>query len=66
MVGFGPCWINEEKYKNELGTFLIIYLQARKVMRYSESFYCGVFCRDRKKREVRHCTSNFQKQTEQT
>ena len=38
-IGYGPCWTNEGKDKNELGTFLykaFIYNQVRKGMWHSE------------------------------
>ena len=38
-LGYGPCWTNEGKDENELGTFLhkaFIYNQVRKGMWHSE------------------------------
>ena len=38
-LGYGPCWTNEGKDENELGTFLhkaFIYNQARKGMWHSK------------------------------
>ena len=43
-LGFGPCWINGRKDKNEQGTFLIIiiYLQAGEERYVAQFRFIGV------------------------
>ena len=52
-LGFGPCWTNEGKDKNEQGTFLIIiYQQAGEEGSVVRSRFIGVCCAEIGKRGV--------------
>ena len=66
-LGFGPCWTNGRKHKNELGAFIynaFIYNQARKRMWHSEWGFILCTAGDSKEFVGAEKGNNLQKRTQ--